>query len=92
MFVDHQIHAVHVAHRQAEKDASSWQRQLEHSQVQHQKQVKEAKNRCNELQAERNALTMVLSAVAAELVRMIICIMQADSSAPSVSTLQCAER
>lgn len=61
-----QVHAVDLAHRQAEKDASSWQTQLEHSQVQHQKQVGKITARCSALQAERNALTMALSAVAVE--------------------------
>lgn len=85
MFVDCQIHAVVVAHRQAEKDASSWQRQLELSQVQHHKQVTEVKIRCSALQAERYALTMALSAVAAELVRIVPCNTQADFSAPRVA-------
>ena len=73
LLLDCQIHALDVAHRQAEKDAASCQRQLEHSQVQHQKQVNEVKTRCSALQAERNALTMAMSAVAAELVRINVC-------------------
>ena len=63
-----QIRAVDVAHRTAEKDASAWQKQMELSQLQHQKQIQTAKARCRLLQAERDALTMALSAVAFELV------------------------
>ena len=63
-----QIHAVDVAHRAAEKDASVWQKQMELSQLQHQKQIQTVKARCRLLQAERDALTMALSAVAFELV------------------------
>lgn len=82
LFVDCQIHAVDAAHCQAEKEASSWQKKLEHSQVQHQKQVNEVKVRCSAFQAERNALTMALSAIAAELVRIMF---QANSSAPTIA-------
>ena len=63
-----QIHAVAVAHDVAEKDASAWQKQMDLSQVQHQKQMKQIKARCHALLAERDALTMALSAVAVELV------------------------
>ena len=63
-----QIHAVDAAHRAAEKDASAWQKQMELSQLQHQKQIQTVKARCRLLQAERDALTMALSAVAFELV------------------------
>lgn len=63
-----QIRAVDVAHRAAEKDASAWQKQMELSQLQHQKQIQTVKARCRLLQAERDALTMALSAVAFELV------------------------
>ncbi|KAL0025778.1 hypothetical protein WJX77_011349 [Trebouxia sp. C0004] len=62
-----QIHAVDVAHRAAEKDASAWQKQMELSHMQHQKQIQTVKARCRLLQAERDALTMALSAVAFEL-------------------------
>ncbi|KAL0054094.1 hypothetical protein WJX82_003655 [Trebouxia sp. C0006] len=62
-----QIRAVDVAHRAAEKDASVWQKQMELSQLQHQKQIQTVKARCRLLQAERDALTMALSAVAFEL-------------------------
>ena len=63
-----QIRAVDVAHRAAEKDASAWQKQMELSQLQHQKHIQTVKARCRLLQAERDALTMALSAVAFELV------------------------
>jgi len=60
---------VDVAHRTAEKDASAWQKQMELSQLQHDKQMNVAKGNCRALQAERDALTMALSAIAVELVR-----------------------
>ncbi len=41
---------------------------MELSQLHHQKQIQTAKARCRLLQAERDALTMALSAVAFELV------------------------
>ncbi|KAA6418256.1 MAG: hypothetical protein FRX49_11765 [Trebouxia sp. A1-2] len=62
-----QIHAVDVAHRAAEKDASAWQKQMELSQLHHQNQIQTVKAKCQLLQAERDALTMALSAVASEL-------------------------
>ena len=63
-----QIRAVDVAHHAAEKDASTWQKQMQLSQLQHQKQIQTVKARCRMLQAERDALTMALSTVAFELV------------------------
>lgn len=65
-----QIHAVDVAHRAAEKDASAWQKQMELSQLHHQNQIQTVKAKCQLLQAERDALTMALSAVASELVSL----------------------
>lgn len=63
-----QIHALDVAHHAAEKDASSWQKQMELDQTQHQKEMIAVKSCCHALQSERDALTMALSAIAVELV------------------------
>ena len=77
------MHAVDAARCAAEKEASVWQQQMHLGEAQHQKQMAAAKSRCQALQAERDALTMALSAVATELVRP----KQPEFSEPSVTDL-----